>query len=166
MYPSQKIVTVCSRCLTESCHQGFSPCAEAGAGSVTDTEEAIARMSISPIEAAAQGGIYEVQPASDKGLESIGPFMVHKLTLDGYQIPFLTGKIVDGRWYFTLDSRFGCDVPERDGAGVAMMIANALAFGAGFSCFGENSNPLNLFKTRMYGITMASDMEVMNATEQ
>lgn len=102
-----------------------------------------------------------------QGLESHGPFVVHKLTLDGYRIPRLTGQVINGRWYFTLDERFGVDVPERDGAGVAMMIANAMAIGAGFSCFGENSQPSNEFKTRMYCITGAvSDIDALQPESQ
>lgn len=97
---------------------------------------------------------FEVEQTS-LGLVSHGPFEVHKLTLDGYRIPRLAGRVIDGRWHFTLDERYGVDVPERDGTGVAMMIANALAIGAGFSCFGENSQPSNEFKTRTHCITGA-----------
>lgn len=97
-----------------------------------------------------------------QGLESHGPFELHKLTIDSYRIPHLTGMRKDGRWYFTLDERFGVDVPERDGHGVAWMIANALAFGAGYSCFGENSQPLNMFKTQLHCITSAvSELETL-----
>ena len=103
---------------------------------------------------------FEVTAPKD-GLQSIGPFTIHKLTFDGYRIPRLAGLVKDGRWYFTLDGRFGVDVPERDGPGVAMMIANAMAIGAGFSCFGENSQPANEFKTRMYGIVMANEIETI-----
>ena len=90
---------------------------------------------------------------TQRGLVSHGPFQVHKLTLHGYRIPRLTGRVIDGRWYFTLDERFGVDVPERDGPGVAMLIANALAIGSGFCCFGENSKPSNPFKTQMHQIS-------------
>lgn len=157
-YPSQKIVTVCDKCLTETCPKGQFPCTKRVAGeaeSVTDTEENISRLS------EVDEPRLEIE-APKRGLESHGPFHQHKLTLDGYRIPYLTGMRKDGRWYFTLDGRFGVDVPERDGAGVAMVIANALAFGAGYSCFGENSQPLNMFKTRLHCITGAAlDIEVL-----
>jgi len=55
--PSQKIVTVCDKCLTETCFKGYFRCveAEAGeAGSLTDTEDVIALLSPSPIELQAQ----------------------------------------------------------------------------------------------------------------
>lgn len=41
-YPSQKIVTVCDKCLTETCTKGQFSCADrinGDAGSITDTEE-------------------------------------------------------------------------------------------------------------------------------
>lgn len=147
-YPSQKVVTVCDKCLTETCCKGQFPCAErlAGeAGSVTDTEENISHREVSEVEV----------EASRRGLEAHGPFEVNRLTIDGYEIPHLTGKLVNGRWYFTLDNRFGVDVPERDGCGVAWIIATALAVGAGYSCFGENSRPANPFKTRLHCIAGA-----------
>lgn len=101
-----------------------------------------------------------------KGLQSVGPFHQYKVTLDGYRIPRLTGRLVDGRWHFCLDERFGVDVPEQDGPGVAMMIANALAIGSGFTCHGENSQPSNEFKTQMHGIRILDDLEAMEGTEQ
>lgn len=154
-YPSQKIVTVCDKCLTETCFKGQCPCPErlAGeAGNVTNTEEEISR----------PGELQVEIEGLNEGLESHGPFHQHKLTLDGYRIPYMTGLLKDGRWHFTLDERFGVDVPERDGLGVAWLIANALAFGAGYSCFGENSQPLNMFKTRLHCITgEVSDIETL-----
>lgn len=70
-YPSQKIVTVCDKCLTESCWQGRMMCAEkqtafslrhirpdvalrALAGAITATEAEIAQMMPSEIELAAE----------------------------------------------------------------------------------------------------------------
>lgn len=159
-YPSQKVVTVCDRCLTETCFKDQFPCPERAAGqagSITDTEENIDHQHSSN----AENTNLEIEKAPS-GLVSHGPFQQYKLTIDGYRIPYLTGLKKDGRWYFTLDERFGVDVPERDGLGVAWLIANALAFGAGYSCFGENSQPLNIFKTRLHCITGAvSDLEVI-----
>lgn len=54
---SQKIVTVCDKCLTETCLKNVFPCAErkAGeAGTITDTEEKIGRMAPSEIEQLAE----------------------------------------------------------------------------------------------------------------
>lgn len=52
-YPSQKIITVCDKCLTEICLKGQFPCAErltGNAGHITDTEENVGRQAISKIE--------------------------------------------------------------------------------------------------------------------
>lgn len=156
-YPSQKIVTVCDKCLTETCFKGQFPCADrlsGDANSITDTEENIGHLPTTTRH-------LEIEK-TPSGLISHGPFQQHKLTIDGYRIPYLTGLQKGGRWYFTLDERFGVDVLERDGPGVAWLIANALAFGAGYSCFGENSQPLNMFRTRLNCITGAvSELETL-----
>lgn len=91
----------------------------------------------------------------ETGLESHGPFETYKLTINGFKIPHLTGRLIDGMWHFNLDGRFACDVPEMYGLGAAWMIANAMAVGAGYSCFGENSQLLNPFKTRLHRVSMA-----------
>ena len=155
-YPSQKIVTVCDKCLTETCYKGQLPCVEriaGSAGTVTDTEENIAQLDLGAEYATTEGEpVFEIEEAPKHGIESVGPFTEHYITVDGYRVPRLTGKLVDGIWRFTFDGRFGCDVPERYGHGVAWMIANAQAVGAGFSCFGENSAPMNEFKNRFHCI--------------
>lgn len=89
------------------------------------------------------------------GLESHGPFQIHRITLDGYEVPRLHGRVVGDMWYFQLDGRFAVDVPKKYGLGVAWVIANALAIGAGYSCFGENSAPRNEFKNRLHCIQTA-----------
>lgn len=56
-YPSQKLVTVCSSCLTEPCLRGVTECRErvAGeAGTVAASEEHIAGLAVSAVEAAAE----------------------------------------------------------------------------------------------------------------
>lgn len=104
--------------------------------------------------------MFEVDPAPEHGLESIGPFEVHKLRLDGFRIPKLEGQLNNGMWYFALDERFACEVPEIYGQGVATMIANAIAIGAGYSCFGKNSQPSNPFQCRIHGIVL-SEVEIV-----
>lgn len=108
---------------------------------------------------------FEVEALPEHGLESIGPFEVHKIRLDGYRVPRLTGRLINGMWHFCLDERFGCEVPEMYGQGVAWMIANAMAVGAGYSCFGENSQPINPFKCRISGINIAPEIEMKTVTE-
>lgn len=108
--------------------------------------------------------MFEVEEAN-RGIESVGPFSVHKIRLDGFRVPQLEGRLVGGTWHFILDERFGCEVPERYGCEVAWMIANALAIGSGYSCFGENSQIANPFKCRMSGINLAPEIETEDATE-
>lgn len=151
-YPSQKVITVCDKCLTETCLKGQFPCAErlAGeAGSVTNTEANISKLTPSVTEG---DPVFQVEEPRPNGLQAIGPFELYRIVVDGYQVPHLTGRPIDGMWHFTFDSRFGCDVPEKYAHGVAWMIANAMAVGAGFTCFGENSKPRNEFKCRLFGI--------------
>lgn len=86
----------------------------------------------------------------ESGLESIGPFNQYKLTLDGYRIPNLEGRqLPSGNWYLALSNSCSIEVPDLYGKGVAWMIANAMAIGAGYTCFGEGAKPLNPFKTRL-----------------
>lgn len=107
---------------------------------------------------------YDVEGAN-VGLESIGPFQIHKLRLDGYRIPHLNGRLIDGVWHFILDERFGCEIPEKYGTSVAWMIANALAIGAGYSCFGENSQIANPFTVKMHGLSLTPEIEMSEASE-
>lgn len=67
---------------------------------------------------------------------------------DNCEVPGLTGKYVSetDSYSFTLDKRFGIDVPAEFAAQVVWFAANAMALGAGFTCFGENSQPRNPYK--------------------
>lgn len=117
------------------------------------------------IEAAEPAPGFEVEEPSRNGIQSIGPFELYRIVVDGYQVPRLTGRLINGMWHFTLDSRFGCDVPEEYGHGVAWMIASAMAIGAGFTCFGENSRPMNEFKCRLLGIGSVITQGVADDTD-
>lgn len=103
---------------------------------------------------------FKVEPG-ENGLRAIGPFGINRLTIDGYQIPKLSGVLRNGIWSFTLDHRFGCDVPELYGESVAWMIANAMAITAGYSCFGEGSVPLNQYSRRLSRLDIAPDIEAL-----
>jgi hypothetical protein len=102
---------------------------------------------------------------SEHGLESVGPFHEWRIKCDGYGVPKLTGR-ADGKGMFhlSLDHRFGIEVPEQYAHQVVWLIANALAIGAGYSCFGENSRIANPFKVRMSGISLTSDIEMDELT--
>jgi hypothetical protein len=99
-------------------------------------------------------------------VEYIGPFQEYRITVNGYRVPRLTGHIIDDVLTLCLDNRFALDVPEEYAIPVVQFVANALAVGAGYSCFGENSEPVNPFNRRMYGIDVAQvDSGCENVTE-
>lgn len=99
------------------------------------------------------------------GLESHGPFTQYRVSLDGYVVPGLDGRLEEetGLWHFMLDQRWGCVVPQQYASGVAFLIANALAIGAGFNCFGEHSQPddPNRFKCKINCIAAVPEIESM-----
>lgn len=82
--------------------------------------------------------------------ETVGPFReYYKVLVDGYVVPRLEAIPLDAQqtqWALVLDGRFSIEIDAEDLQTVPYMIANALAIGSGFSCFGENSNPANPFK--------------------
>jgi len=103
--------------------------------------------------------MFEVD-GTEHGLESIGPFSQWKIKLDGYRVPYLSGRVDDqGMFHLSLDERFGIEVPEKYAHQVVWLIANALAIGAGYSCFGENSQIANPFKCKLSGLSIAPDNE-------
>jgi len=150
MLKSQKIVTVCEKCLTESCWNGFAPCTEhATAGSITDSEENIATLTPSDVE-------QRLERSRENGPEIIGPFNDYRVTIGGYEVPRLRAVRLKGLISMTLDHRFGCDIPDDNRAqSIIWFIANVMAVGAGYSCFGENAQPANPFKCRLTGINLA-----------
>jgi len=102
---------------------------------------------------------------SEQGLESVGPFSEWRIKLDGYRVPKLTGRTDSkGMFHLCLDHRFGIEIPEKYAHQVVWLIANALAIGAGYSCFGDNSQIANPFKCRMSGISLTPDIEMDEVT--
>lgn len=95
------------------------------------------------------------------GLQLIGPLEHNKVVIDGYTVPMLNGWHKDGKWHFALDNSCSIEVPDELGHPVAWMIANALALGAGYSCFGEKSQPLNPFARRAFYLGIAPEIETM-----
>lgn len=92
-----------------------------------------------------------------------GPFensYPYRITVDGFEVPKVQGKkMEDGTWRFLLDGRFEWDATEAEVQQWMWIVANAMAIGAGYSCFGENSKPLNPFTRRLIGV-------IFNAAEQ
>lgn len=65
---------------------------------------------------------------------------------------FQTGPTM---WSLVLDGRFGIDGTEEECKKWVWFVANAMAVAAGYSCFGEESGPINPFKPgRLVGIEM------------
>jgi hypothetical protein len=87
-------------------------------------------------------------------IEYIGPFQSYRVCLDGFEVPLLEAReTIDGKeCHISFDRRFGIIVPAEVAAQVIWLIANAHAVGSGFSCHGENSQPVNPHKVRMMGI--------------
>lgn len=108
---------------------------------------------------------YDIEPPT-LGLESVGPFSVWKIKLDGFAVPFLTGREDDkGMFHLCLDGRFGMEIPKEFAHQVAWLIANAHAIGAGYSCFGENSQIANPYKCRMSGISLTPELEMPTVSD-
>jgi hypothetical protein len=112
--------------------------------------------------------IEEGKPPS-LGFESIGPFSVWKITVDSYRVPGLTGRVDEetGMLHLCLDERWGIEVPRQYGTQVCWLIANALAIGAGYSCFGEHSlmGDPNKFKCRVTEIATVPEIEMPEITD-
>lgn len=112
-----------------------------------------------------QSATFDVEPPT-RGLESVGPFSTWKVKLDGYAVPFIQGCEDDkGMFHLMLDERFGGEIPMEYANQVVWLIANAHAIGAGYSCFGENSQIANPYKCKMSGISITSDIETQPITD-
>jgi hypothetical protein len=93
-----------------------------------------------------------VMPAKT-GLEIHGAFTEHRITVDGYQVPLLSGNFHDKKLRLVLDNRFGCEINAADAESIVWFIANAMAISGGYSSFGENCQPRNLFTKKLCEIT-------------
>lgn len=91
-----------------------------------------------------------------------------QITIDGYAVPMIeASETADGReCHIMLDGRFGGTVPAEKANEVLWLLANALAIGAGYSCHGEHSQPVNPFKVRVMGIDFISTKPPPAATEE
>jgi hypothetical protein len=87
-------------------------------------------------------------------IEYIGPFQDYRVSLNGYEVPLVGARETDDgkECHICLDNRFGIVIPAEIAEQVIWLVANAHAIGAGYSCHGENSNPVNPHKVKMTGI--------------
>jgi len=94
--------------------------------------------------------------ATTTTMEIIGPFDDYRVTLNGYRVPYLRAVRVKGMISLELDERLGCDIPDDERAmPIIEFIAQAMAVAAGYSCFGENSQPMNRFKQHLHRINLS-----------
>lgn len=94
----------------------------------------------------------------------IGPFVEQwAVTLDGYRVPKLSAIVCEsGNIMLSLDNRFLIEATQEEAAKWLWIVANAMAIGAGYSCFGENSvKDPNPFKVGMNKISMKPDLQLV-----
>lgn len=88
------------------------------------------------------------------GVQLIGPFIEEwRVMANGFRVPKMTARPNEnGTVSLCLDERFVIDAtPEEAGKWIGF-VANAMAIGAGYSCFGENSQEVNPYKVGMVGL--------------
>lgn len=82
-----------------------------------------------------------------------GPFLEEwRITIDGYRVPYISARpLSDGRVDLCIDGRFMLPEPisQDEFNRWLPILANAMAVAAGYSCHGENCQPLNPFKVQM-----------------
>lgn len=86
--------------------------------------------------------------------EIVGPFPeYYRAVVYGYVVPNIKCYRHDGGIIqVVLDDRIAILVPEASVAFWMPLVADAMAFGAGFSCAGENSSRLNPYKRHVISI--------------
>lgn len=94
-------------------------------------------------------------------LEYLPPRTQHEVTIDGYACPQIEARETpDGKHcLITLDGRFGATILADEAEQVLWLLANALAIGEGFSCHGENAQPMNRHKTQVGEISTISTVQ-------
>lgn len=87
-------------------------------------------------------------------LEYLPPRDERGVTISGYAVPRIEAQeINEGRdCSIVLDRRFGITVPADMAEQVIWLLANALAIGGGYSCHGENSQPMNPYRVQVLGV--------------
>ena len=99
-----------------------------------------------------------MRPLQTYSADIIGPFRggYYYLTAGGYKLPNIKLYKRDDTvqdWTIQLDDRFEIDVSTIEVLRWAWLLGSAMAIGAGYSCFGKNSQPFNRYKTRMSEIS-------------
>jgi len=97
----------------------------------------------------------QVWEGDEMTTENIGPFAeYYRIMVDGYLVPKITAvKIEENLWNITLDERYGITAPGEEIQKWMWIVANAMAIGAGYSCFGENSQIINQYSIKAIGLS-------------
>lgn len=87
-------------------------------------------------------------------VEFVGPWQEHHaLVVDGYKMPhvkiFPSKGAQDGMSMLLLDDRFMLEAPDEEIKRWASILFNAMAIGAGFSCYGLNSVVRNDYSAKL-----------------
>lgn len=81
-----------------------------------------------------------------------------RVVVDGYLVPHLSAITqADGQIALCLDRRFLLIAPREECDRWIWFVANAMAIGAGYSCFGENSVPMHPYKVQVHAIGAISE---------
>lgn len=87
-----------------------------------------------------------------------------RVTVDDYLVPHLSATTLkDGSVSLVLDRRFEVIVSREECDRWLPFLANAMAYSAGYSCFGKNSAPVNNYKCLFTGIEAPADPVVSAA---
>lgn len=103
----------------------------------------------------------DTSPAPDcPGVEIHGPFREEwRVTLNDYRVPLVhVREQSDGSVEVVIDHRFTLEhaVSREEFDRWIPLLANAMAIAAGYSCHGENCQPINPFKVRMRSLGSVS----------
>ena len=102
-------------------------------------------------------------------LSFIGPFLEEwRVTLDGYEVPNLTAIVrEDGDIMLSLDHRYGITGTLEECGKWLSFLANAMAIGAGYSCFGEGSvRDPNPFQRKLTGLMPQPKLELIKVDDK
>lgn len=97
----------------------------------------------------------------EKALQEMeGPMLprMHTVIVDGRAIPRLRMLRKGDMVSFTLDGRFGLDVPKEHATSVAWFVANAMAIGEGYPWLGAESKS-RPFAPKCMEISMTEDSQ-------
>lgn len=73
----------------------------------------------------------------------------HEFTVNGYKVPGVTGFETDDGWNIVVDGRFAITATHDEMERWIWLLANGMAVAAGFTCHGENSQPMNRYNTQV-----------------